>query len=236
MGFRVAPLAARRFAKRSEDLSLEALGRVPLDSRRHHAVQILRAAIVSGPLRPGDKLVERDISERMGISRGPVREALRQLEQEGLVVSLPYRGTEVLGVSREEIEEILVPIRIILEGSAFRHALPRLTGQDFEELEALVGSMEEAAESGDLERIVEADVRFHELVVARSGQLHCAQIWRTIIPRVRAYFYRDGTRHESLSTIVDQHRELLGVLKGGDPGRVLAAVERHIRQRPDLNG
>ncbi len=78
------------------------------DSRRHRVVVALRTAITAGQLRPGDRLLETDISTRMGISRAPVREALRQLEQEGLVISYPYRGTEVLGVSQEEVEEILV--------------------------------------------------------------------------------------------------------------------------------
>lgn len=76
------------------------------------------------PRVPGDKLVELDLSAQLGTSRAPVREALRQLEQEGLVVSYPYRGTEVLSVSQEEIEQVLVPIQLTIERFAFTQALP----------------------------------------------------------------------------------------------------------------
>ena len=79
------------------------------DSRRHRVAEALRASIVSGRLRPGDRLREVELATQLGTSRAPVREALRQLEQEGLVLSSPYRGTEVIGVSQEEVEEVLVP-------------------------------------------------------------------------------------------------------------------------------
>ena len=86
---------------------------------------------MGGHLKPGDRIVEEDVSAQLTVSRGPVPEALRQLEQEGLVVFYPYRGTEVFGVSQKEVDEILVPIRLTLEGFAFRHALPRLTEEDW---------------------------------------------------------------------------------------------------------
>jgi DNA-binding GntR family transcriptional regulator len=217
-------------------LSIDALPRIPQNSRRHQVVQALREAIVKGDLRPGDRLVEDDLSMRLGTSRGPVREALRQLEHEGLVLSFPYRGTVVVGISQEEVKEVLVPIRLILERFAFRNALPVLSDRDFEELKNLVDAMERATEERDLGRIVEADVRFHELVISRSGQPHCEQIWRTIVPRVRAYFYEDAPHHESLKVIANEHRELLEILKTRDGGKVLAEVEKHVRHRPSFGG
>ena len=207
---------------------MEALPQISSDSRRHRVVRALREAIVTGGLRPGDRLVEADVSKRMGISRGPVREALRQLEQEGLVVSLPYRGTEVVGVSQGEVEQVLVPMRLVLERFAFRHALPAMTEEDFEELEKAVAAMRGAAGRKDLAGVVDADVRFHEIVFARSGQPHCAQIWRTIEPRVRAYFYRDAPRHASLSHLAEEHRELLDAMRGKDMAEVQPVLDRHI--------
>ena len=100
-------------------------------SLRRRASDVLRSAIVEGRLRPGDRLKEVELAEQLGISRAPVREALRQLEHEGLVASLPYRATEVLGVSQEEVAEVLVPIRLTIESFAFRKALPLLTDDDF---------------------------------------------------------------------------------------------------------
>ena len=197
-------------------------------SLRLRITNVLRKEIVEGRLKPGDRIVEEEVSEQLRVSRGPVREALRQLEQEGLVVSLPYRGTEVLGVSQEEVDEILVPIRLTLERFAFRHALPRLTDAGLEELADLVAEMRDAAAAADLDRLAEDDVRFHELVISRSGHPHCLQIWKTIEPRVRAHFRRDAPVHPSPFELPEEHQELLNALHTRDEAAVLAVLERHI--------
>jgi DNA-binding GntR family transcriptional regulator len=212
------------------------LPRISDDSRRHRVVAALRGEIVAGRLKPGDKLVESELSERMGVSRGPVREALRQLEQEGLVLLSPYRSTEVLGISQEEVEQVLVPIRLILERFAFSHALRRMNEEDFDRLEGLIREMSVAAERGDLDGIVETDVGFHEFVISKSGQPHCLQIWRAIIPRVRTYFYSDGLWRQNSEEVIDEHRELLLVLRTRDEARVLTEVDKHIHHRPQRSG
>ncbi len=206
----------------------QALPSLDRHSLRHRVLHTLREAIITGQFQPGDRLVEEEICQQMGVSRGPMREALRQLEQEGLVVSFPYRATEVIGVSEEEVSDVLVPIRLTLERFAFRHALPLMAEADFAELEHLVEVMRQAGEQGDLGRIVEADVQFHELVLRCSKQPHCAQIWRTISPRVRAYFYRCSPRHPALTDIADEHQELLAVMRTREIDRVLAALDPHI--------
>lgn len=209
-------------------MSALGLPRVPSRSRREHVVQILRTAITSARLNPGDRLIEVDLANELGTSRAPVREALRQLEQEGLVASYPYRGSEVLGVSQAEVEHVLVPIRITLERFAFSRALGRLSGADFEQLQLLVDEMEEAARVGATDRLADADIRFHELVIECSEQPHCLQLWKTIQPRVRAYFRRDAPAHEDPVGVAKQHQELLDVIKLGDEASVLDAVDRHI--------
>ena len=195
--------------------------------RGQQVVEILRNAIIMGTYEPGERLIEASLSTELGTSRGPVREALRQLENEGLVMSFPYRGAVVLGVSDEEVQEVLIPIRLTLERYSFSHALDQLTEEDFAELGKQVWLMEQAAERGDLGRHVEADLRFHEIVIAASGQTHTVQIWRTIWPRIRAYFYRYG-RGQDLVKMVDEHRELLAALQTRDRDLLLAQLERHI--------
>jgi DNA-binding GntR family transcriptional regulator len=205
-------------------------------SLRLRTTNVLRKAIVEGRLRPGDRIVEEEVSEQLKVSRGPVREALRQLEQEGLVVSFPYRGTEVVGVSQEEVDEILVPIRLTLERFAFRHALPRLTDAELDELADLVAAMRNAAAEADLDQLAEDDVRFHELVISRCGHPHCLQIWKTIEPRVRAHFRRDAPVHPSPFELSEEHQELLDALRTRDEATVLAVVERHIWNYFKVNG
>jgi len=188
----------------------------------------LRDAIVTGRLRPGDRLTETELAHQLGTSRAPVREALRQLEYEGLVANSPYRTTEVLGISQEEIERVLVPVRLTLELFAFRKALPRLDDDDLAALERLVRLMRHTAAEGDANALAEADVRFHELIIARAGQTHCLQLWRMIEPRVRAHFRRDAPKHPDRDEVPNQHEWLLAVLSRGDETEVLAELERHI--------
>jgi len=195
--------------------------------RGQQVVEVLRSAIIMGTYEPGERLIEATISTELGTSRGPVREALRQLENEGLVMSFPYRGAVVLGVSDDEVQEVLIPIRLTLERYSFLRALERMTDEDFAELGKQIWLMEQAAQANDLARHVEADLRFHEIVIAASGQTHTVQIWRTIWPRIRAYFYRYG-RGQDLERMVDEHRELLAALQSRDPKSVLDVLERHI--------
>ncbi len=88
--------------------------------------------------------------------------------------------------------------------------------------------MRTAATNGDEAQLVELDVRFHEYVIERSGHLHCLQVWRTIEPRVRAYFRRDAARWTMPDSVPVQHEVLLAALRSGDEQRVIAELERHI--------
>jgi DNA-binding GntR family transcriptional regulator len=202
------------------------------------ATDLLRDAVLSGRFRPGDRLKEAELSEQLGVSRAPVREALRRLEHEGLVASLPYRATEVLGISQEEVAEVLVPIRLTLESFAFRRALPLLSDEDLAVLAQQVETMHRAAAAGERDELALADVRFHEHVIERSGQPHCLQIWRTIEPRVRAYFRRDASIRRRLEEIAEEHAALLEVLRLGDEGQVLETLHTHINTflTPDGRG
>src|SRR6478609_3876376 len=129
--------------------------------RRQRVLEALREAILVGRYGDGDRLIEERIANELQTSRGPVREALRQLEHEGLVVSYPYRGAVVLGVSEEEIQQVLIPIRLTLERFSFTKALEQMDESDFAELAKEVWTMAEAAREHELLRLVEADIRFH---------------------------------------------------------------------------
>ena len=195
--------------------------------RRQQVLEHLRSEILTGGYEPGERLIEAAISEELGTSRGPVREALRQLEHEGLVVSIPYRGAVVLDVSDEEVHEVLVPIRLTLESYSFRKALELMTEDDFAELAKQLWLMEEGASRRDLDQVVETDLRFHEIVIANSGQQHTMQVWRNIWPRIRAYFVRYG-RVRSLAGIVEEHRELFAAMQTRDVDETLVILEKHI--------
>jgi DNA-binding GntR family transcriptional regulator len=190
-------------------------------------VEALREAIVAGTLEDGERLIEDKIARELKTSRGPVREALRQLEHEGFVVSYPYRGAVVLGVSDEEVRQVLVPVRLVLEKYSFPKAAEQMDDADFAELAKEVWQMQEAARTNDLGRSVEADMHFHEIMLERSGQPHTLQVWRSIAPRIRAYFYRYGRRAD-LDRIAFEHGELLSALQTRDAETIGRALETHI--------
>ena len=194
---------------------------------RERVIDALREEIMLGALVDGERLIEDQIARRLETSRGPVREALRQLEHEGLVVSYPYRGAVVTGVSDEEVQHVLIPIRLTLERFCFLKALERMTDADFAELAKEVWLMGEAARADDLMSSVEADIRFHEFVLAHSGQQHSAQLWGAIVPRIRAYFFRYG-RVGDLDRIAREHTQLLGAMQTRKPAVWTKALEQHI--------
>src|SRR5262245_7431911 len=113
-----------------------------------HAYDALRRAIVTGELQPGQRVNEAEVARQMRISRGPVREAIRRLEQAGLLVSYPRRGTVVVSLSAEDVEEVYT-LRADLEARAIRRAITRLLDADLAELERLLDVMETASFAGD---------------------------------------------------------------------------------------
>jgi DNA-binding GntR family transcriptional regulator len=151
------------------------------------------------------------------------------LEQEGLVVTHPYRGAEVAGVSQREVREVLVPIRLTIERFALREVAESRPPELLAHLERLVEDMSDAAASGaSPELLADLDVAFHEAVIAASGHTQALQIWRTIQPRVRAYFVRDAPSHHSPEEIPQQHRALLAALRSGTADEVDRAAMEHI--------
>jgi DNA-binding GntR family transcriptional regulator len=198
--------------------------------RREQVVEALRESIMTGQLEDGERLIEERIARELKTSRGPVREALRQLEHEGFVRSYPYRGAVVLGVSDEEVQQVLIPVRVVLERYSFPRAAQLMTEADFGELAKQVWYLSEAARASDLTRSVDADMRFHELVLEYANQPHTAQVWRSIAARIRAYFFRYGRRAD-LDRIAAEHAELLAAMQTRETDAIVAALERHIRVR-----
>jgi len=162
------------------------------------------------------------------VSPAPIREALRQLESEGLVAHQPNRGVFVTEVSTEELFEVLLPVRLALEAYAFTQSATRLAPVDYTELERLVAVMEQGARDTDLVAINEADLRFHELAVLASQAPHAIQLWQSVHSRIRAQLYRLAPRHAGLGEIAEEHRELLRVLREGEPDAIRSTLHEHI--------
>jgi DNA-binding GntR family transcriptional regulator len=198
-------------------------------SNRDRVVSQVRRQIVRGDLLPGDRITEWDVANALGVSRGPVREGLRELEREGLVQSLRNRGAIVMGMTDEELLGLLLPIRLTIERFAAVAAIERSDPAHFDELEAIVDRMESAAQAHDTDLVTDLDLNFHRRVIEASEQQHAMHLWQSIYPRIQAQLHRIGRgRRTSLTEIPGEHRLLLQVLINRDRDGLAAALEAHI--------
>jgi DNA-binding GntR family transcriptional regulator len=208
-------------------------GFLPVD--RQHSIRpqvyaALREAIVRLQFKPGDLLSEKDIATQLGASRTPVREALIQLAQEGLVEIFPQIGTRVSRLKIAEIMEALF-IREALECAAARSAATRMTPADLEKLRATVEAHRRAQETDDLDAVAALDEEFHHLIVERSG---FPTVWR-LIRSARAHLMRlrnlTVPQLGTAARTVRFHSEIVDGLASRDP----AAAERYMRAHQASN-
>ena len=202
----------------------------PLERRvfREEIREQLIEDILNGKLAPGARIVETRIAQQFGVSQGPVREALRDLELFGFVVSSPFRGTQVRKISTEELLEIY-PIRAALEGVAARSAAVRIDQTTLEQLEVLIAVMREAAGRDDHRAEADADHDFHHAIVKASGNRMLEHVWQTMRLSITTCLTHSIT-HRSLHEIAERHVAVLEALRSGDPDRAEAAVRRHIEE------
>lgn len=199
-------------------------------SRREQVVVRLREAILSGEVRPGDRLKQDEVCERFALSPTPVREAFRDLEREGLVRHVPNRGVVVADITDEELMGILVPVRLAIETYALPLAARRMTPDVHADLRSIVDRMGDAAQSGSLPELNDLDIRFHATAVAASNSEQALQLWTAVEPRIRMQFGRLAPRHRHLSEVQTEHAELLAALDTCDDAVIVAALRRHIAE------
>ena len=173
---------------------------------REVVCETLRNAIVAGTLKPGERLMEIQVAEELGVSRTPVREAIRKLELEGFVVMIPRRGTYVSDLSIKDVNEVY-EVRTALDVLAAGLAVERITEEELEEMERLLVVFGECIEANDMDKIVDADSKFHDIL------------------------YK-ATRNERLIGIVNNLREQLTRFRSlsmSYPGRLKDMLEEHTR-------
>ncbi len=185
--------------------------------------------ILSGRLPPGARIVETRLAQQLGVSQGPVREALRDLELFGFVVSSPFRGTQVRQITTEDLLEIY-PIRAALEAVAAREAAGRIDDATLRHLEELIDTMRDAASRNDQRAHVNADYAFHHAVVKASGNRMLEHLWETLRLATTTFVTHamNSITHRSLAEIGERHVEVLEALRSRDPQRAEDAMRRHI--------
>ncbi|MGH2355592.1 MAG: GntR family transcriptional regulator [Chloroflexota bacterium] len=186
----------------------------------------LRRAILHGRYRPGERLVEHDVAAALNVSRAPVRDALRQLAQEGLVTVFPHRGAVVTPVSVDMVHDVF-EVRERLEGLAARLAATRITPAELARAEALIEAMEQSARSAEPGPQVEQDVEFHRVILAASGR---PVLMATMeVTSGQAGLLISVTRRLSpLDVVPGIHRPIVEALRSGDPEQAEAAARAHV--------
>lgn len=195
-----------------------------------HVAGQLREAIIKEQLKPGQRVVEREIAEAMQTSRGPVRDALLLLEKEGLVVRYPHRGTYVTELSLEDAEEIYT-LRQAIEGLAVEYVLRRATPEELDDLEEQVKEMAAMVEEGyDLGGATELDLEFHRTLCRISGHRRLLEAWEALSAQTRVLLLTHRRRNPSdfHEKAVSWHRRLVDALRARDLAQAKWELHRHL--------
>ena len=193
----------------------------PADANRHlheseRVYLAIKDKILSGVFLPWARLVELNLAKEFGVSRTPVREALKRLEQESLIANEPPQGLVVKAIGRQEIADFYT-VRETLDGLAARLAAPRISEDDVARLRLLVDAMDNALTAGHSDQLVQMNVRFHEIIFDAAGNVWLTEIGRSLhdfVRRLSTDAYRD--REPQLASIVDEHRAIVDALARND--------------------
>ncbi|MCI5517343.1 MAG: GntR family transcriptional regulator [Roseburia sp.] len=196
-----------------------------LGSRVFHKI---REGILSGKYAANEELKEKNIGDELGVSRTPVREALRQLELEGLVSIIPNKGAYVVGLSKKDIRDIY-EMRSLLEGLCAKWAAVNVTEEQLNELEENIFLSEFHAGKQNWEQMVELDNRFHEILYLASGSKELKHIltdYHQYVQRVRKVTLAEAKRVQEST---EEHKVIVEALKKHDPEKAEEAATIHIR-------
>ena len=187
----------------------------------------LRQAILTGELKPGERLMEIHLANKLGVSRTPIREAIRKLELEGLVTMIPRRGAEVAQITEKSMSDVL-EVRRAVDALCVELACERISEEELEALKAACDNFEEAVKSGDVKKIAQADVALHDIIVRATGNKRLVQLVKTLSEQMYRYrfeYIKDVSQHDSL---VEEHRIIYESILKKDKQTASEAAKLHI--------
>lgn len=187
----------------------------------------LRQAILTGELKPGERLMEIHLANKLGVSRTPIREAIRKLELEGLVTMIPRRGAEVAQITEKSMSDVL-EVRRAVDALCVELACERISEEELEALKVACDNFEEAVKSGDVKKIAQADVALHDIIVRATGNKRLVQLVNTLSEQMYRYrfeYIKDVSQHNSL---VEEHRVIYESILKKDKQTASEAAKLHI--------
>ncbi|MCR5502639.1 MAG: GntR family transcriptional regulator [Lachnospiraceae bacterium] len=187
----------------------------------------LRRAILTGQLPPGERLMEVHLSNQLGVSRTPVREAIRKLELEGLVTMVPRKGAQVAQITEKSLKDVL-EVRRALDVFIAELACARITSEGLEELKKAAGAFEEATGTGDTATMARADVEFHNIIMESTGNERLHQLVNNLAEQMYRYrfvYLTDPANHKRL---VEEHRMIYEAILSRNRTAAASAARLHI--------
>jgi phosphonate utilization transcriptional regulator len=188
--------------------------------------------ILSGSFAPGERINENKLAQKLGTSRGPIREAVRALEGSGLVVSIPNRGSFIRRLSIEEALEVY-EVRSVLFGLAGQLLAARVTDKQIAQMKGFVAGMEKASRKQDFEAYYPLNLAFHEFIVDSAGNATLAQHYRRLVNKLHLFRARSLVQGGGLAVSNKEHQEMLAAIAARDPGRAFEAHRRHVSSAKD---
>ena len=187
----------------------------------------LRKAILTGTLKPGERLMEVHLANKLGVSRTPIREAIRKLELEGLVIMIPRRGAEVAQITEKSLKDVL-EVRRALDALSVELAGDRITEEELGTLKKACDDFETAVREKDVSVIAKADVALHDIIVKATGNQRLQQLVNNLAEQMYRYrfvYIKDESQHDKL---IAEHKEIFESIAGRDKERASRAAKLHI--------
>ena len=194
---------------------------------REVVFESIRAAIISGDLKPGERLMEVQLAEKLGVSRTPVREAIRKLELEGLVVMVVRKGAYVAGLSIKDITDVL-ELRGALEGLAAGLAADRITEDEIIELQAIASDFDKALESDNMEQMVIKDVEFHDKIFKATRNERLIQLTNNLREQVQRFREMHIYNYDKSKELSTEHNEISEAIAKRDAEQAEKMARKHI--------
>lgn len=192
--------------------------------------EALREAIIIGELKPGERLMEIQLSEKMGVSRTPVREAIRKLELEGFVDMIPRRGAQVADLSNKQIADVL-EVRASLDGLATQLATQRITKDELDALKNIQAQFCSSVEKENIQGAIKKDAEFHDIIYSASRNERLVTILNNLreqVHRFRVMYIKDIG---SLRTLIEEHDEIVRAIEQKDIAGGIQAAQDHIHNQ-----
>lgn len=187
----------------------------------------LRQAILRGELKPGERLMEIHLANQLGVSRTPIREAIRKLELEGLVTMIPRRGAEVAQITEKSMNDVL-EVRRALDALCVELACERITPEELDNLKEACGKFEQATQTGDIQEIASTDVALHDIIVQATGNQRLIQLVNNLAEQMYRYRFVYIKEEEQRGVLLEEHREICDSIAARDVVRARNAAKQHI--------